>query len=252
MDMDLKKVLTPALAMLALAASAAQAATITVKLSLPSGEASRGLLFAEQPLAEGEQARNVSHGGVFDPASKSVKWGPLAAEGGLVVTFDLIGKAAELSPATLTSASASEELVATTAATSPSGYGEWLLAAYPKNETTARSRGLYFDDDGDSLPNFAEYHLGLDPFSPNRLNDFARFVFHPSGGLTVEVDHRADDDAFHVTLEKVHPAGGSETSLLIGTAINSGESVGVRQFKLGDLSPVFFRLVHQPYPRPAD
>ena len=236
-----------AVASSSLVAGPALGATFEVQLAVATSDAHEAAFFIEQSLSDGGYARDVSHGGVFDAESGSVKWGPLTGEENLVVHFQLIGDEGELPAAELVSPDGSGILEAEVVASADTSYSEWLLGSYPPAVATASARDLYHDGDGDGLPNFAEYHFGLDPATPNPLSDYGRFQFDPNGDAVFHVDHRPGVADFHVALQQVDLQGGGDGSEVSGTEVAKGEELVGRMYPLGDM-PSFFRMVFHPFP----
>ena len=105
----------------------------TLRIEVPPTDA---WVFVEQDVPADTVVEGVSDGGVWDPATRRLKWGPLDALQGRTLTFSASGAPADAITAT---------------------------RSYPPTATVASEVTFRQDTDGDGLPDVDEVAAGLDP-----------------------------------------------------------------------------------------
>jgi hypothetical protein len=231
-------------ALLLLASGFASAAEVRELLIDPSPGS---VIIVEQPLFDGQHARNASHGGVMDLSTQSVKWGPLTSSEELILTFDLVGLSNSPPSAQVRTDGIITTLDSYSGAETGSNYEEWLVQMYPPNQVGALSRSFHFDPDHDRLPNYAEFLLALDPSSFDSVNDLIDYLPEPDGGMVLELAHRADS-TFQIRLEEVDLAGGTEPQAIEWTSSSIDTDTVTRRVELPARDMFFFRVVILPFP----
>lgn len=214
---------------------------------LPLGPSPDNVIFVEQPLPDGQHARNPSHGGVIDLSNRSVKWGPLVPAEELTLTFELIGSGDPPPPAQIRTNGIMTTVDSRSGPETGSRYEEWLMQTYPPDQVGALARSFHFDADRDGLPNYAEFLLNLDPSTFESVNDLIDYSPMPGGDMVLELAHRSGT-TFRVWLEEVDLAGGTEPQAVEWTSSLIGPDTTTRRLELIERDSFFFRVVISPFP----
>jgi hypothetical protein len=214
---------------------------------LPVGPSPGSVIIVEQPLLDGQHARNASHGGVMDPSTQSVKWGPLISTEELILTFELVGSSGSPPSAQVRTDGIITTVDSQFGSETGSAYEEWLVQTYPPTQVGALSRSFHFDVDRDGLPNYAEFLLELDPFSFGSVDDLIDYSPEPGGGMVLELAHRSGT-TFQVWLEEVDLAGGTEPQALEWTSSLIDADTVTRRLELPPRDMFFFRVAISPFP----